>query len=226
MSNLMVLHSYCMLFLLGFTERSGPLPRISIKKLTNLGRVQTEELLLQGLNCYSSFVMASQTYYDLFGVSCDADEQEIRRAYRKKIQEQHPDQNPDDPGAMGHALRLNEARDILLDPIKRQQYDKKLQRKRSILDESAQDSENDPEVGAGTAEETTEIGNAWFKTFGDVFVRLIKMLISTTLALGGSAIGNPKKLRTLGAPTIGRMTLAIVIALAVGAAILWLLIDR
>ena len=57
--------------------------------------------------------MAAQTYYELLGVSYDADEQEIWRAYHQKIKEQHPDQNPNDPRAIRHPRRLNEARETL-----------------------------------------------------------------------------------------------------------------
>ena len=60
--------------------------------------------------------MAAQTYYEILDVSYDADEHEIRRAYRQKIKEQHPDQNPDDPRAVRRTRRLNEARATLLDP--------------------------------------------------------------------------------------------------------------
>ena len=47
-----------------------------------------------------------------------------------------------------------------------------------------------------------KIANAWFRPFGDGFVRLIKMLIipliTTTLIAGVTAMGDPKKLGSLG----------------------------
>ncbi len=60
---------------------------------------------------------------------------------------------------------------------------------------------------AGLGEETaTGFANTAIKPFGDAFVRLIKMLIipliSTTLVVGVTAMGDPKKLGTLGARTI------------------------
>ena len=46
-----------------------------------------------------------------------------------------------------------------------------------------------------------ETADAWFKPFGDAFVRLIKMLIipliATTLVAGVTAMGDPKKLGSL-----------------------------
>ncbi len=57
------------------------------------------------------------------------------------------------------------------------------------------------------AERGGDIATTWFKPFGDAFVRLIKMLvvplIATTLISGIVAMGDPKRLRSLGARTIG-----------------------
>lgn len=51
-----------------------------------------------------------------------------------------------------------------------------------------------------------QFGVTWFKPFGDLFVRLIKMLIipliATTLVAGVTAMGDPKKLGSLGAKTM------------------------
>ncbi len=64
------------------------------------------------------------------------------------------------------------------------------------------------------------IGNTWFKPFGDVFVRLIKMLIvpliATTLVAGVTAMGDPKKLGSLGLRTIGLYLLTTLFAVTLG----------
>ena len=60
--------------------------------------------------------MAVRTYYEILGVAPDADENEIRRAYRRAMREHHPDQNPDDPKAAKRSRELNAARETLLDP--------------------------------------------------------------------------------------------------------------
>jgi molecular chaperone DnaJ len=62
-------------------------------------------------------------YYDVLGVSEDASEKEIKKAYRKKAMEYHPDRNPDDPEAEKKFKDASEAYEVLSDPEKRQRYD-------------------------------------------------------------------------------------------------------
>ena len=69
----------------------------------------------------------------------------------------------------------------------------------------------------------TDIGTTWFKPVGDAFVRLIKMLVIplvfTTLIAGVTAMGDPKKLGSLGAKTIGLYLLTTLFAVSLGLAI-------
>jgi curved DNA-binding protein len=62
-------------------------------------------------------------YYDTLGVSRDADNKEIRKAFRRLAREYHPDVNPDDPEAEERFKEINEAYEVLSDPEKRQKYD-------------------------------------------------------------------------------------------------------
>ena len=71
-------------------------------------------------------------------------------------------------------------------------------------------------------ERAAAIGDTWFKPFGDAFVRLIKMLIMalivTALVSGVTAMGDPKKLGSLGARTIGLYMLTTLFAVSLGLA--------
>lgn len=61
-------------------------------------------------------------YYQVLGVSRDASEEEIRRAYRQLARQYHPDLNPD-PQAAEKMKEINEAYEVLSDPEKRARYD-------------------------------------------------------------------------------------------------------
>jgi curved DNA-binding protein CbpA len=62
-------------------------------------------------------------YYALLGVPRNADVPEIKKAYRKKAMQYHPDKNPDDPKAQEMFKACAEAYEVLTDPQKRQVYD-------------------------------------------------------------------------------------------------------
>lgn len=65
----------------------------------------------------------SETFYSELEVGQDADSEAIRRAYRTQVKDTHPDVS-DDPGAAESFKRLTTARDVLLDDVERQRYDR------------------------------------------------------------------------------------------------------
>ena len=67
--------------------------------------------------------MAKRDYYDVLGVSKDASEDEIKKAYSKIAIKYHPDRNPGNKEAQEKFKEAAEAYDVLHDPQKRQQYD-------------------------------------------------------------------------------------------------------
>src|SRR3712207_4136611 len=66
--------------------------------------------------------MAQQDYYETLGVSRDASEQEIKRAFRKLAAKYHPDVNKSE-GAEEKFKEINEAYETLSDPQKKANYD-------------------------------------------------------------------------------------------------------
>ncbi len=65
----------------------------------------------------------AKDYYGLLGVRRDADEKEIRTAYRRLARRYHPDVNPNDKAAEAKFKEIQEAYDVLEDPAKRRLYD-------------------------------------------------------------------------------------------------------
>jgi curved DNA-binding protein len=67
--------------------------------------------------------MEYKDYYQTLGVSRDADEKEIKRAFRRLARQYHPDVNPGDAGSEERFKEVNEAYEVLSDPEKRRKYD-------------------------------------------------------------------------------------------------------
>ena len=68
--------------------------------------------------------MSKLDYYNVLGVPRGASGPEIKKAFRKKAKELHPDQNKDTPNAEAKFKEVNEAYDILKDPRKKEMYDR------------------------------------------------------------------------------------------------------
>ena len=64
----------------------------------------------------------SEDFYSVLGVDRDASEAEIKRAFREKASEYHPDVS-DDPNAEEKFKRIQDAKEVLLDDEKRRMYD-------------------------------------------------------------------------------------------------------
>jgi len=66
--------------------------------------------------------MAKRDYYEVLGVSKNATDEEIKKAYRKLAIKYHPDKNPDDKTAEDKFKDAAEAYEILSNSEKRQRY--------------------------------------------------------------------------------------------------------
>lgn len=67
--------------------------------------------------------MTKRDYYEVLGVGKDASAEEIKKAYRKKALQYHPDKNPGDKESEDKFKEAAEAYEVLRDPNKKQRYD-------------------------------------------------------------------------------------------------------
>src|SRR5689334_10064451 len=100
--------------------------------------------------------MAKRDYYEILGVNRDADEEAIKKAYRRLAMKFHPDRNPDNPKAEEQFKEAKEAYEVLTDANKRSAYDQ------------FGHAGVDPSVGAG-AGGFGGFADAFGDIFGDIF---------------------------------------------------------
>ncbi|MCC0063401.1 MAG: molecular chaperone DnaJ [Defluviimonas sp.] len=68
--------------------------------------------------------MAKRDYYDVLGVARGASAEQIKKAYRAKAKELHPDRNKDNPESEAQFKEVNEAYDVLKDANRKAAYDR------------------------------------------------------------------------------------------------------
>lgn len=107
--------------------------------------------------------MATRDYYEILGVSRNASEQEIKKAYRTLARKYHPDVNKDDPQAAEKFKEITQAYKVLSDPELRKKYD---QFGPAAFEEATQNA------GAGAGGGFDPFGAGGFDPFedlGDIF---------------------------------------------------------
>ncbi|MFC6963629.1 J domain-containing protein [Halocatena marina] len=90
----------------------------------------------------------TESYYELLGVGPEATETEIKQAYREQVKQHHPDVS-DEPDAREKIMEIREAKEVLMDPVQRAQYDQHGQVQKNGHSESTQGAG----AGAGFGEQ-------------------------------------------------------------------------
>ena len=102
--------------------------------------------------------MSQRDYYEVLGVSRDASERDIKKAFRRMAMKYHPDRNPDDKDAEEAFKEVNEANDILSDPQKKAAYD---QYGHAAFEQGG--------MGGGAQGFDGNFGDIFGDVFGDIF---------------------------------------------------------
>ncbi len=87
-------------------------------------------------------------YYKILGVPRNADEEQIKRAYRKKAKQYHPDLNPGNAEAEAKFKNIVEAYEVLGNAAKRREYDAKQEKTAGFGQKTETDKSKDK---SGTA---------------------------------------------------------------------------
>lgn len=103
--------------------------------------------------------MAKRDYYEILGVAKGADAATIKKGYRQKAKELHPDRNSDNPNAEAQFKEANEAYEVLKDENKKAAYD----RYGHAAFENGMGSGGGPRGGQG------DFGSAFSDVFDDLF---------------------------------------------------------
>jgi molecular chaperone DnaJ len=102
--------------------------------------------------------MAKRDYYEVLGVNRDADEEAIKKAYRRLAMKFHPDRNPDNPKTEEQFKEAKEAYEVLTDANRRAVYDR------------YGHSGIDPQAGmSGAGAGFSSFADAFGDIFGDIF---------------------------------------------------------
>ncbi len=67
----------------------------------------------------------NEAFYGLLGLSTQASQDDIQKAYRELARQEHPDANPEDPQAEERFKKIQRAYEVLSNPEKRREYDKR-----------------------------------------------------------------------------------------------------
>jgi curved DNA-binding protein CbpA len=96
--------------------------------------------------------METKDPYKVLGLSRGASQEDIRKAHRTLVRKHHPDANPEDPRAEERFKQVQRAYEVLSNPEKRQEYDKRFHtssRGTSSRGTSSRGSSGSPRAGAG-----------------------------------------------------------------------------
>lgn len=105
--------------------------------------------------------MSKRDYYEVLGIAKNADEAEIKKAYRRMAMKLHPDRNPDDPKAEEKLKEVNEAYEVLSDAQKRGAYDQ--------FGHAGINSQFGGGPGGGGPQDFGSFSDIFSDVFGDIF---------------------------------------------------------
>jgi len=116
-----------------------------------------------------------KNYYEILGIDKGANQEEIKKAFRRMASLYHPDHNPQNPGEAEEKFKeINQAYEVLGDGSRRRQYDRLLQQRRQ-----------------GRREVSMEEFRNWGFTDGDFLEELLKAFAGRSIIFDGFPRSRP-----------------------------------
>jgi curved DNA-binding protein CbpA len=121
--------------------------------------------------------METKDLYKVLGLSRGASQEDIRKAHRKLVRKYHPDANPEDPQAEERFKEIQQAYEVLSNPEKRQEYDKRFHT-------SPRESSSRPRARTG---ERAEGGTTYTVDLSELLAKLANLSTDDTGGRKGSS---------------------------------------
>lgn len=99
-------------------------------------------------------MMDFQDYYHILGVQRSADDLTIKKAYRKLAMKYHPDKNKNNKDAHHQFIKIQEAYEVLKDPVQKQKYDQLFDIRQKVKNTGSYTKSNTGQHTAYTSDET------------------------------------------------------------------------
>ena len=140
-------------------------------------------------------------YFAVLGLTRSASDREIREAYRRLAKKYHPDSHPNDRESAGRMQAINEAKEVLFDPKKREEHKIRLSLQESFSSSHIESLRNDPRFRKTTTyrpptSTPRRPTSKWDKLWKKYVIGFVGIIILSAAGVIAYEIGSPPRIST------------------------------